>query len=97
MNFKEIIAKTGATLKEKSPEILVAFGIVSIGAGIVLACKATLDVDKQKESLKGEIDEAVDRAKDKFEEIDEAVDSETLKDYHEDNAAKDKGIVYVEN
>lgn len=94
MNFKEIIMKTGATLKEKSPEILVAFGIVSIGAGIVLACKATLDVDKQKEQLKGEIDEAVDRAKDKFDEIDEAVESDTLKDYHEDNAAKDKGVVY---
>lgn len=94
MNFKQIILKTGNTLKEKAPEILVVAGIASLGVGIVLACKATLSIDKQKDEIKAEVDKAVNAAKDKFEEIDEGVESEALKNYGEEEAAKDKAIVY---
>lgn len=93
LHFEEIGGKIFETVKEKSPEILIGVGIVAIGAGIFLACKATLKIDREKAEIEAEINEAVESAKDKMEEIDEGVESDTLS-YDEQDAAQDKAIVY---
>lgn len=94
LHFEEIGGKIFETVKEKSPEILIVVGTVAIGAGIFLACKATLKIDREKEEIKEEINSAIDEAKDKMDEIDEGVESETLKNYDEQDAAQDKAVVY---
>lgn len=94
MSFATFMATAKATVKEKSPEICLVGGLLCIGASMFFACKATLEIDKKKEEIKDEFDEAIDAAKDKFDEIDEGVESETLADYTEESAAKDKAIVY---
>lgn len=94
MNFNAFMTKVKDNVKEAAPEILIGAGILSVGAGIFFACKATLKVDAMKSELKKEMDEAVEYAKDKFEEIDEAVDNETLKGYDAQDAQQDKMTVY---
>lgn len=99
MNIKDFGAKLWWNVKEKSPEILVVFGIASVVAGVVLACKATLDVDKVKDELKAEVDQAVEKAANDMDRIDQAVvdQNKVMPDgtkYDETNAQKDKMTVY---
>lgn len=94
LNLAEIGGKAFETVKEKSPEILIGVGIVSIGVGIFLACKATLKLDREKAAIEAEINEAIDAAQEKMDEIDEGVESEVLNNYDEQDAAQDKAIVY---
>ena len=51
----KIVGKFGPVVSRKSPEILLGAGIFSIGAGVVLACRATL---KAKERVEKGMDEA---------------------------------------
>ena len=94
MNFNAFITKVKDNVKEAAPEILVGAGILSVGAGIFFACKATLKVDAMKADLKKEVDDAVEHAKAKFEEIDEAVDDDALASYDAQDAQQDKMTVY---
>ena len=93
MNIKKTFALAKETLKDKAPEILVGVGLVSIAAGVVFACKATLKVNEQKEEIKAEIDETVEEAKETFEKIDEATEkgeNEAGSEYTPEDAGKDK-------
>lgn len=101
MNIKDFGAKLLWNIKDKSPEILVGVGIVSVVAGVVLACKATLDIDKVKDDLKAEVDEAVTSAANDMDRIDQAVEAQNkqMPDgtiYNETNAQKDKTTVYAQ-
>ena len=48
MSIKGVFEKAKGALGEKAPEILVGLGIVSIGAGVFFACKATLKIKDKK-------------------------------------------------
>lgn len=54
-NVKLFIGRTGLLAQKHAPEILIGVGIVSIGAGMVTACKATLNandiLEEHKESM----------------------------------------------
>lgn len=93
MNIKNTFALAKETLKEKSPEILVGVGLVSIVAGVVFACKATLKVNEQKDEIKQEFNETIEDAKETFEKIDEATENgenEAGSEYTPEDAGKDK-------
>jgi hypothetical protein len=82
------VNKTGLKLKKHSPEILIAAGVVSGIATVVLACKATLKVNN-----------VVDEAKDNIEKIHEAVErgyTDAGEDYTPDDSKKDLAIVYAQ-
>lgn len=98
MNIKKTFELAKYTLKEKAPEILVGVGLVSIAAGVVFACKATLKVNEQKEEIKGEIDTTIEEAKDTLERIDEATENgenEAGTEYTPEDGAKDKAGLYA--
>lgn len=97
MSIKSLLVSAKNTLKEKSPEILIGVGIVSVVAGVVFACKATLEIDKIKDELKEEVDTTIEKAKDKMEEIDEGVENEALESYTEESAQHDKVVVYAQS
>lgn len=98
MNIKELAAKAAFALKDKAPEILVGAGILSIGAGVFFACKATVKVSKIKDEVKEEINSSVNEAKETLSDIDKVVDGEIPvkegEEYTLTDAQKDKGIVY---
>lgn len=99
-NLKDFGAKLWWNIKDKAPEILVGVGVVTIVAGVVLACKATLDIDKVKDEIKAEVDETVESAKNNMDRIDAAVEDgdKQMPDgttYDETNAQKDKVTVYA--
>ena len=88
MKFRELVAKAKFGLQKHSPEICVGLGIVSGIAATVFACKATLKVD-----------EVLTDAKDKLDRIntvknDPDVDHRDA--YTEEDAKKDKAIVYAQ-
>lgn len=71
--------------KKRSPEILVAVGIVGAVASAVMACKATT-----------KIDEILGETKDKLDKIKECADNSDMEeDYNADDAKKDTAIVYT--
>lgn len=98
MSIKGVFEKAKGALGEKAPEILVGLGIVSIGAGVFFACKATLKIKDKKEEIKEEFEETVETAKSDMEEIDDGVENSVeLKDgstYTAQDGAKDKALVY---
>lgn len=77
-------AKPRFVVKKYSPEILIGVGVVSIIAGTVVACKATLKVE-----------EVIENAESQFETIKEVLEDET-KEYTKEDAAKDRTLVYVQ-
>ncbi len=81
--------KVGFKLKQHSPEILVAVGVVGTVGSVVMACKATLKVN-----------EVIDEAKDTIEQIHDAVENEkTTADgivYTQEDANQDLAIVYAQ-
>lgn len=84
--IKGLISKGVFALKKRSPEILVAAGIVGVTAGAVLACKATLKAQ-----------DILAEAKDQLDIVHEAEQSEAHKDeYTAEDAKKDKAIVYIQ-
>lgn len=46
MSMHALMVNAGATLSENSPKLLLAAGILGVGATIYLACKATLKIEK---------------------------------------------------
>lgn len=56
----ESIKKAGKSLllsgKKHSPEILIVAGVVASGAALVMACKATLDVQEPLKEAKENVD-----------------------------------------
>ena len=81
--------KAGFKLKQRSPEILVALGVVGTVGSVVLACKATLKVN-----------EVVDEAKDTIDQIHECVESKKVMvdgtPYTQEIANQDLAIAYVQ-
>lgn len=74
-------------LKQKSPELMLGAGVVGIGVGMFLACKATLKAE-----------DTLDVAKDKFDKIKQAKalgDAGTA-DYSKQDYQKDIAIAYVQ-
>lgn len=89
-NIKNAITKftgnAGLTVKKYSPEILIGVGAVSVVAGTVMACKATLKVD-----------EVLDNAKADIEKIKSVKENDDLKEtYSEEDYVRDMSIVYVQ-
>lgn len=81
--------RTGLILKKKSPELLMAAGLLGFAGTVVLACKATLKAEEVIE----EAEEKIEKIKSVHEgrvEIKEGM-TYTDKDYQ-----KDMGIVYVQ-
>ena len=80
--------KVGFKLKKHSPEILVVGGVVSMVAGGVFACKATLKVN-----------EVIDETKENIEKIHVATErgyTDAGEDYTLDDSKKDLTITYVQ-
>lgn len=81
--------KAGFKLKQHSPEILVAIGVVGAVGSVVMACKATLKVN-----------DIIDEAKDTVDTIHDAVENEKVDAegavYTQEDANKDLTLVYVQ-
>lgn len=78
----------GLALKKNSPHILMGVGIVGAVGATVLACQATLKVD-------GVLDEA-NESLEKIRKAQKLAEDETVS-YSEDDAVKDKAIVYIQS
>ena len=78
------LGPTGLKLQKHAPDILVGAGIVSIGGGVVVACKATIKAEAVM----------ADRHE-KLELIDDALNNQSVGEieYTEDDAKKDTQIV----
>lgn len=86
-NITRTIGKGKLTLKKKSPEILLAVGIISGGAALVCAIKETLKADT-----------VIDEHREMMDKIEEAVDlaeSEDDVEYSVEDEKKDKFKAYV--
>ena len=84
-SIKKTTGRTGLVLRKHSPEILMGAGILGIVGSTVLACKATLKL----EGIIGDAQHTLDT-------IDHTFESGDYSDqYTEEDAKKDKAIVYV--
>ncbi len=84
-SIQKTTGRTGLVLKKYSPEILMGAGILGIVGSTVLACKATL-----------KLEDIIDDAKNTLDTIDSTLESgEYSEQYNEEDAKKDKAIVYV--
>lgn len=78
--------KIGFGLKKRSPEILVAVGVVGTVVSAVMACKATTKIDT-----------ILDETKDQLDKIHEyAGNPDVAEKYNAEDAKKDTAIVYVQ-
>lgn len=82
--LQKAVARAALKIDKESPRILVAVGIVSVVGAGVMACRATLKVDR-----------VIDDAKVKLDEIHECEGNGDEEAYSEDDAKKDKAIVYA--
>ena len=87
VNLNNTFSRIGFKLKQRSPEILVAAGVVGIVSSMVLACKASTKVHDILEDTK----EQLSQVKQVLE--DEKFSKET---YSEEDAKKDTTIIYVQ-
>ena len=85
--IKKTTGRTGLVLKKHSPEILMGVGITGVIGSTILACKATLKVE-----------DIIDDAKEKMETINNVLENPEAyeREYTEDDAKKDKAIVYTQ-
>lgn len=85
--FTQIITRTIGDAKmflgEHAPEILTGIGVVSVVAGTVMACKATL-----------KLDDILEEAEKDVKRIQDGVENEGI-EYSEDDADKDRTVVVV--
>jgi len=79
-------SKAAFALRKRSPEILVTVGVIGTVASAVIACKATIKANDILAETKSEL-EAVHTCESSEEHRDE---------YTEDDAKKDKAIIYVQ-
>lgn len=83
---QRLAGKNLLLVKKHSPEILMAVGVVSFGGAIVTACTATMKVDG-----------ILDEHEAKLEKINRvASDPEFADEYSEQDAVKDKAILYIQ-
>lgn len=88
-NVSRTFHKVGFQFKKHSPEILVVAGVVGVVGSAVMACKATLKVDK-----------VVDETKGKIEKIHTAVETgvtEANEEYTVEDSKKDLTAVYAQS
>jgi hypothetical protein len=85
------LGRTGLILSKKSPEILLGVGVVGIIAGTILACKATLKVEKVIKETKNTL-ENIEEAKKAIKISEEVLDKEL---YSEKDYQRDLAITYV--
>ena len=85
VNLKGVVAGANLTLKKYSPEILLGVGIVGIGAGTVLACKATLKCEDILDVHRTNMD--------KVEEVIVMAENGEVEDYSLADAKKDKQMI----
>lgn len=82
------LGKVSLGLKKSSPEILIVIGTVSVIAGAVMACKATLKVEK-----------VIDDAKEDIKNVNETLERGETEDglvYTQENKQRDMAILYAE-
>lgn len=85
-NVSRNLHKVGFAIKKASPEILVAVGIIGVGASMVMACKATTKAGAIMEETKAGLDA-----------IHECADNlELAEKYTEEDKKKDTAIVYLQ-
>lgn len=88
---KQAITRTAHIVARKvakrSPEILMAAGTVSIAAGFVLGCKATLRAD--------EILAELDQSRENIEAVKEAAEKNESIDYPQSAYTRDKALMYL--
>ena len=83
----QALSKAHFKFQKHSPEILIAGGIIGIGSGIVMACKATLKVDA-----------ALDETRDTIDRIHEAAEKGVTPagaEYSQEDAKKDLTKTYI--
>ena len=85
------LGRTGLILSKKSPEILLGVGVIGVVVGTVLACKATLKVEKVIQETKNTL-ENIEEAKKAIEISEEVLDKEL---YSEKDYQRDLAITYV--
>lgn len=81
------LSKTGFKMKEHSPEILAATGVVSIVGSVVFACRATIKAQDILAETKDNVD-IVHRCLE---------DESTYDRYNEEDFKKDLAIVYIQS
>lgn len=83
----KVAGRSSFILKQKSPEIMLGAGVVGVGVGMFLACKATLKAE-----------DTLDVAKDKFDKIKQAkaLGESGEADYSKQDYQKDMAIAYVQ-
>ena len=85
-NITRSLHKVGFKIKKHSPEILAVVGVVGVGATVVTACVATT-----------KLSDILDETTDSIEKINETVSNPDFADkYSEEDATKDKVIVYTQ-
>lgn len=85
-NITRSLHKVGFKIKKHSPEILAMVGVVGVGATVVTACVATT-----------KLSDILDETTDTIEKINETVSNPDFADkYSEEDATKDKVIVYTQ-
>jgi len=77
------LGRAGLVLSKHSPEIFLGTGIVSVVAGTILACRATL-----------EIENILEPARQTMHKIDTVLEAD-IPEYPEEVAQRDKALVYV--
>ena len=82
------VHKVGFKLQKKSPEILVAVGIIGVVTSAVMACKATTKAGKLMEETK--------EALDNIHEAEESGVTKAGETYSKDDCKKDLTIAYVQ-
>jgi hypothetical protein len=78
------LGRTGLVLAKRSPEILLGAGIIGVVAATVLACRATLKVEKVVEEAKNELD-LIDSTREKVDDL----------KYSDADAQRDIVMLYV--
>lgn len=90
--FSNVVTKIGGKtlmkIKSVSPSIMVGVGVVGLIGGTVLACKATLKLEK-----------ILDEGKEKIDKIEKYYNSDERdeKEYTDDDYKKDLAISYIQN
>lgn len=84
-SVSRFVNRMGLKISKRSPEILLGVGIVGIGAGVVLACSATLKVE-----------EIIDEHNETMEHINQAANDVTQTGYSLEDAKRDKFVLFTQ-
>ena len=84
MKIKNLVNKAKLSVIKHGPQLMIIGGVTATVVGTVMACKATLNVS-----------DILDEAKDNLDKI-HMVEDRNLEEYTEQDAVKDKTIVYTQ-